>query len=410
MKEAVVKILARILKKKKINLKKEEIERYLEVPPSLEMGDYAFPCFFLSEKLKEDPHETALELRELIGNFPETEFEDIQIQGPYLNFFFNRKNLARKIVWEAITQKEKYGRTNIGKKQKVIVEFSSPNIAKPFGIGHLRSTIIGNSIANIFEFEGFKVVRINYLGDWGTQFGKIILGFDKFGSQEKLDKNPIKHMLDLYVKISKNKKYENEAREWFKKLEEKDQTATNLWRAFRELSLEEFMKFYKELQIDFDVYESESDYQAKMQKVIEFLKKKNLVQKSEGALVVDLDKYGLGKALIQKSDEATLYLTRDLTAAISRHNKYNFSKMIYEVGQEQKLYFKQLFKILEVMGFKWAKNCIHVDHGLYLGKNKKKFATREGKTVFMRDILDETISLAKKEILKRTKYRTKTFE
>ena len=195
MKELVIKILKNALKKKSVVMNDEEIEKFLEVPPSPEMGDYAFPCFALAKQLKDEPHQIALEVREAIGSYLETEFEDINTNGPYVNFFFNRKNLARKVVWDVITQKSKYGMGKIGTGKKILVEFSSPNIAKPFGVGHLRSTIIGNSIANICEFQGFKTVRVNYFGDWGTQFGKLLLGYDKFGSEKKLQKNPIKHLL-----------------------------------------------------------------------------------------------------------------------------------------------------------------------------------------------------------------------
>lgn len=400
MKEQVVKLLRKALKKLNVNMKEEEIEKLLETPPSYELGDYAFPCFFLEAKLKQEPGQIALEVREKIGNPPVMEFEDIQTEGAYINFFVNKKSLARKVVWEAISQKKDFGKTDLGDKKKIIVEFSSPNVAKAFGIGHLRSTIIGNSIANICEFEGFKVIRMNYLGDWGTQFGKLLLGYEKFGSEKKLQKDPIKHLLEIYIKANK-KIYEEKSREWFKKLENGDKKALMLWKVFKEVSLEDFEKIYKTLGVKFDVYIGESMYNKAMKKVIEELKEKNLLEESQGAQVVNLEKYGLGVCLIQKSDKATLYATRDLASAIDRYKKYKFERMIYEVGQEQKLYFKQLFKILELMGYDWAKNCIHVDHGLYLGKDGKRFATRKGKTIFMNDILNETTSLAKKEIKKR---------
>ncbi len=400
MKELVVGLLKKALHKKGIKLNEEEIDRLLEIPPSADMGDFAFPCFFLSEKLKDEPHQIALELREEIGTPPATDFEDIQTAGPYINFFFNRKTLAKKLVWEALTYKKNYGKTNLGKRKKIIVEFSSPNIAKPFGIGHLRSTIIGNSIANICEFLGFKVIRLNYLGDWGTQFGKLLFGYNKFGSEKKLQKNPIQHLLEIYIKANK-KTYEKKSREEFRKLEAGDRKALMLWRLFKEMSVEEFEKIYDSFGIKFDVYLGESMYNKKMKEVIRKLEEKKLLRKSEGAKVVDLKKDGLGICLIEKGDGATLYITRDLASAIDRYKKYRFEKMIYEVGQEQKLYFRQLFRLLELMGYEWAKNCIHVDHGLYLGKDGKRFATRKGKTLFMKDILDETHTLAKKEIIKR---------
>ena len=400
MKEVVVRLLKKALKEKGIKLNNEEIENLIEIPPNLEMGDYAFPCFFLAEKFKEEPDQIALELREKIKNPPATDFDDVQTSGAYINFFLDRKNLARKLVWEVLTQKQKFGKINLGRRKKIVVEFSSPNVAKPFGVGHLRSTIIGNSIANICEFEGFKAVRINYLGDWGTQFGKLLFGYDKFGSERKLNANPVKHLLEIYIKANK-KIYEKKSREWFKKLEEKNKEAVMLWRAFKELSLNDFKKIYKILGVKFDEYSSESDTVKDVEKIIKELKEKKLLKKSKGALIVNLKKYNLGVCLIQKSDGTTIYAARDIAAAIKRYKKYKFKKMIYEVGQEQKLYFKQIFKVLELMGYDWAKDCIHIAHGFYLDKNGKKFATRKGKIIFMQDIIDETISLAKKEIKKR---------
>ncbi len=408
MKPAVIKVLKKALKKEKVEITDEEIDNLLEVPPNQDMGDFAFPCFSLADKLKQTPNQIALQIRSNIGNRPIMDFDDIQTSGPYINFFLSRKNLARKTVWEILTQKEKYGKTNLGKRKKIVVEFSSPNIAKPFGIGHLRSTIIGNAIANICEFEGFNAVRINYLGDWGTQFGKLMVGYKKFGNEKKLHTDPINHLLELYVKVSKNKTYDKQAREWFKKLEEGDKEAQMLWKLFREFSLNDFKKTYKTLGIKFDEYSGESQYQRKMKKVITELEAKNLLKKSEGAKIVDLQEDKLGVCLIEKTDGSTLYATRDIAAAISRYNKHQFEKMVYEVGQEQSFHFKQIFKVLELMGYEWAKNCIHIPHGLYLDKDGKKFATRKGKTIFLKDILEETVSLAKKEIQKRSPKLPKT--
>lgn len=400
MKELVLKVLKKALKEKEVKLKDDEILNLLETPPSEDLGDYAFPCFSLSKQLKMSPEEIALEIREIIGNFPALDFDDVQTSGGYLNFFLDRKNLARKVVWEAITQKSKYGRSNTGKGKKIIIEFSSPNIAKPFGIGHLRSTIIGNSIAKICEFNGYKDIKINYLGDWGTQFGRLIFGFQKFGSESKLQKDSVSHLLDIYVKANK-KAYDDPSREWFKKLEDRDKKAVVLWRAFKELSQEEFKKIYKTLGIEFNVWDAESNYNKQMPKIMKLLEKKELLKKSKGAFIVDLEKYNLGVLLIKKTDGTTLYATRDLAAAIARQEKYKFDRMIYEVGQEQTLYFKQIFKVLELMGYKWSKNCVHVSHGLYLDKDGKKFATRKGKTVFMEEIINKTVAIAKKEIKKR---------
>ncbi len=401
MKELVIKLLKKALKAKKVKIKEEQIDKLLEIPPNIELGDYAFPCFFLAEKFKESPEQVALDIREKIGTPPATDFEDIQTQGPYINFFFNRKSLAKKLVWNAINKKENFGKSKIGDKKKIIVEFSSPNIAKPFGIGHLRSTIIGNSIANLCEFQGFKVIRLNYLGDWGAQFGRLLVAYKKFGNEKELQKNPIEYMLNLYVKANK-KQFDKLAAEEFKKLENGEKEEVMLWRTFKEYSQEEFNEMYQKLGIKFDQQLGESMYGKKMKETIKELKNKDLLKKSQGAQIVDLTKYGLGVCLIEKKDGATLYATRDLTSAIDRYKKYKFDRMIYEVGKEQELYFNQLFKILELMGYKWAEKCIHVIHGHYLDKDGRRFSTRKGKSVFMKDILTETISLAKKEIKKRS--------
>ncbi len=396
MKEIVAKIIETALKKEKINLSQDKILELIEVPREATLGDFAFPCFVLASQLKSSPNKIAIKLRETIGKTPK-EFEDIQSVGPYLNFFVDRKTLAVKTVQEVIKLKEKYGSSNEGKGKVITIDMSSPNIAKPFGIGHLRSTIIGNSIGEISKKLGYRVIKINYLGDWGTQFGKMIVGWKKLGNETELKKDPIKFMLKLYVEGNKEE-YEQEARDWFKKLENGDKEATALWKKFKELSLKEFDELYKILGINFDEISGESLYNDKMDKTIKELEDKKLLKESDGALVVDLEKYGLGVSLIKKSDGATLYATRDITAAIDRFKRYKFSKMIYEVGQEQKLHFQQFFKILELMGYDWAKDCMHVYHGLYLDKDGKKFATRKGKTVFMEDILNETMDLAKKRI------------
>jgi len=304
--------------------------------------------------------------------------------------------MALNLIKEIKAAGDNYGRVKPNGKT-VLVEFSSPNIAKPFGIGHLRSTIIGNAIANLADFNGYKTIRFNYLGDWGTQFGKLIVGYKKYGDEAELKKDPIKHLLDIYVRVNKEEN-EDEARAWFKKLEDGDKEALRLWDKFKKLSLKDFEKIYNILGIKFDVYSGESMDNAQMPKVIEELKAKKLLVQSEGALIVDLSKYNLEVCLIQKSDGSTIYAARDIASAISRYNKYKFDKMVYEVGQEQKLHFQQVFKVLELMGYSWAKNCVHADHGLYLGEDGKKFATRKGKTIFMQDIIDETKKLAAQEI------------
>lgn len=401
MKEVVVNILKKALREIGVKLKEEEIEKTIEIPPSVDMGDYSFPCFFMADYLKKSPNEIALELREKIGNIPETDLDDVQSAGPYVNFFIDRKNMARQVVWEAITKKQNYGKSKIGAKQKIAIDLSHPNIAKPFGVGHLRSTIIGNAIANMAEFLGYKPVRLNYLGDWGTQFGKVLFGYEEFGNEKQLMKDPIKHLLNLYVKVSKYKKYEDPSREWFKKLESKDKKALMLWKLFRNLSLKEFEKIYKILGIEFDSYSGEADAVKFVSRIMKELEEKKLLVKSQGAMIVDLKQYGLDVAIIKKTDGTSTYAARDLIAVIRRYNKYKFAKMIYQVGQEQTLYFKQIFKILELLGYEWAKDCVHSEHGLYLDTDGKKFATRKGKLVLMEDIIEKTKKLTEKEIKKR---------
>ena len=401
MKQVVIGILKKALKKIGVTLTEQELERLIEVPPRLDMGDYAFPCFFMAEELKMSPHEIALELREKIGNIPVTDLDDVTTVGGYVNFFVDRKSLARQVIWDSIQKKKSFGKNNLGNRKKIVLDYSHPNIAKPFGIGHLRSTIIGNSIANIADFLGYRSVRLNYLGDWGSQFGKILYGFEKYGSETRLMQNPIKHLFNIYVKVSKSKKSEEPSREAFKKLEQRDKKALMLWKLFRGLSLKEFEKIYKIFNIKFDSYSGEADVVKYVPRVIKELTDKNLLKKSKGAMIVDLGKYNLEVAMIKKSDGTTTYATRDIAAAIKRFEKYKFEKMIYQVGQEQSLYFKQIFKILELLGYKWAQNCIHSEHGLYLDKNKKKFATRKGKTVFMEDIIKKTKTLTAREIKKR---------
>ncbi|MBS3077049.1 arginine--tRNA ligase [Candidatus Pacearchaeota archaeon] len=402
MKEKLIQLLS-----KEAGLSPKEVESLLEIPPSPELGDFAFPCFSLAKTLKKSPVQIAQELSEKISS---KELEKVEAKGPYINFFLDKKKLFDETINKILKEKDKYGSSSVGKGKTIVIDMSSPNIAKPFGIGHLRSTIIGNAIGNISKAQGYKVVKLNYLGDWGTPFGKIIEGYKKWGDAKKLEKEPIKHLYEIYVKASQDSEMEEAGRQTFKKLEEGDKETSTLWKKFRQLSVREFNKLYKTLGISFDVTSSESEYNNKMQFTLNELKEKNLLVKDQGALVVKLDKYNLGTCLIQKSDGATLYATRDITAAIDRYKKYKFSHLLYEVGQEQKLHFKQFFKILELLGYSWAKNCVHIEHGLYLGKDGKKFATRKGKTVFMEDIIEETKELAKREIAKREKLSSKQLD
>ncbi len=395
MREIVIKLLETQLKGK---LEVIEIQKLLEIPPQPEMGDFAFPCFSLAKLERKSPLAIAQELTEKLRKQLPIEISGVELKSAYVNFFIDKKFLAEKVLKEAA--KKAYGSTKEGNGKKIVIDLSSPNIAKPFGIGHLRSTIIGGSISNIANYLGYKTIKINYLGDWGTQFGKLIVGYRKWGDDKKLKESPISHLLELYVRANAEE-YEQDARDEFKKLEEGDKKNLELWKKFRDLSLKDFDEIYKFLGVKFDVLSGESVYNDKMDSVIKKLEKKKLLRESEGAQIVDLDKEGLGVVLIKKNDGTSLYATRDLTAAMDRYENYKFDKMIYEVGQEQKLHFKQVFKVLKLLGCDFADNCVHVAHGLYLGEDGKKFATRKGKTVMMKEVIKETYELAKKNLQDR---------
>ncbi len=402
MEKQLIEVLGKTFEKLGIKLNSEKINDIVEIPETLENGDFSLPCFSFSKILKKSPKEIAKKLSKEIKKIISKDFEKIEVSGGYINFFLNKEKFSEEILKNILKEKENYGKES-KKNKTLIVEFSSPNIAKPFHIGHLRSTIIGNSLSKMAEFKGFKVKKINYLGDWGTQFGKLIFGYKKFGNKKEFEKDPLKYMLKIYVKVSQNKDYETGSRAWFKKLEEGDKSALKIWKLFKEKSLENFEKIYGKMHIEFDEFSSESEIFGKTEEVINILKKKKLLVKDDGAWIIDLKKYSLGVSIIIKSDGATTYVVRDIAEAIRRFENNKFYKMIYEVGGEQKLHFEQLFKILELMNLKWAKNCEHVYHGFYLGNDGKKFATRKGSIVYLENILDETEKLAKEEILKRDK-------
>jgi len=393
VRNVIVKLIA-----KEVGLKVGDVERLVEIPPKDEMGDFAFPCFGLAKSLKKNPILIAEELAEkLRKDLKKTDISNVDFKGAYVNFFVDKKMLAKNVLARVGSKQ-----LAVSSGEMLVIDMSSPNIAKPFGIGHLRSTIIGNSIGKIAEANGCDVVKINYLGDWGTQFGKIIFGFKKWGSEIKLKENPVEHLYELYVKANAEE-FDDVSREEFKKLEEGDSENMKLWKKFRKLSIKEFDEIYDLLGVNFDVVSGESVYNNKLDSIVDELKKKKLLKKDEGAMIVDLKNEGLGVALIQKSDGTSLYATRDIAAAIDRKKKYKFDKMIYEVGQEQRLHFKQFFRILGKMGYEWSESCVHVEHGLYMDKDGKKFATRKGKTVFMKDVLNEVVEKAKKNLLAREK-------
>lgn len=389
-----------MFKEEIIALLKKDVtgEIVLEVPPDNNMGDFAFPCFQLSKQFKKAPNIIAQELAKKIK--PESFLAKVEVKGAYINFFINKTLLAQKVLKEIYEQKDKYGSSNEGNKKVIIDEFSSPNIAKPFHIGHLRSTILGNSLYKMFTFFNYKVIRINHLGDWGTQFGKLIVAYLKWKDDAYFKKDPINYLLEIYVKFHNEAKIhpeiDDQAREWFKKLEDGDKEALKLWAKFRHVSIDEFKRIYELLDVDFDSWDGESFYNDKMDSSIAQVEKNNLAIMDEGALVVKLDKFGMPAVLLKKSDEASTYHTRDLAAALYRLKTYCPQKILYVVGSPQKLHFEQLFKLLELIGIDKSK-FVHVDFGQYR-LEEGKMSTRAGKVIFMEDVLNKTIELAQKTI------------
>jgi arginyl-tRNA synthetase len=384
------------------SLSAEEIEDLIEVPPSYDMGDYAFPTFRLAKEYRKAPNAIA---EDIASKMEGNEFFDrVQNQGPYVNFFIDRNKLAEDVISEVMEKKETYGSSEMGEGKKVIVEFSSPNIAKPFHIGHIRTTVIGNSLAKIYKFLGFDTVTINHLGDYGTQFGMLISAYKKWGDREVIEANPISELLKLYVRFNKEAEekpeLQDEARYWFKELENKNGEAMELWQWIRDISLKEFNRVYDMLNIKFDSYAGESFYSDKMPEVLEEMKEKGIVKESEGALIVDLEEYGMPPALIMKKDGSTLYTTRDIAAALYRKKHYDFHKNLYVVASQQNLHFKAWIKIVELMGYEWAKDCIHIPFGM-VSLEEGTLSTRKGRVVFLEDVLNKAIESTRNIIEER---------
>ncbi|MBQ3920921.1 MAG: arginine--tRNA ligase, partial [Firmicutes bacterium] len=362
----VKKEIAAIIASKIQSLSAEEIEKLIEIPQDTSMGDYAFPCFRLAKELRKAPPLIAQETAAAIADQPL--FEKVEAVKAYVNMFIDKKYFAGLTLSEVYAAGDDYGRSDVGGGKTVIVEYSSPNIAKPFHIGHIRSTVIGNSIYKLYDFMGYKTIRINHLGDYGTQFGKMITAYRHWGNKEDVINEPIKTLLSYYVRFHKEAESDPsldiEARETFARLERGEKEEHELWTWFREESLKEFTRVYKMLGIEFDSYAGESFYSDKMPAVIEELKEKGLLQESQGAQIVDLSEYGMSPALITKSDGSSLYITRDIAAAIYRKKTYDFYKNIYVVASQQNLHFQQWKKVLELMGYDWAEDCVHINFGL----------------------------------------------
>ena len=378
----------------------DEIEDMVEIPGDSKMGDYAFPCFKLAKTLRKAPPVIARDITEKLNQ--SKMFEKVEQINAYVNMFISKEEFVRDVVEDVIEKGDKYGRTNVGEGKKVIVEYSSPNIAKPFHIGHIRSTVIGNAIYKIYDALGYDVVRINHLGDYGTQFGKMICAYRHWGNKEDVIKAPIQTLLSYYTKfhveVETHPELDDEAREIFMKLEHKEKEEVELWKWFREESLKEFSRVYDMLGITFDSYNGESFYSDKMPRFVNELNEKGLLKLSEGAHIVDLEEFGMPPALITKSDGSTLYITRDIAAAVYRKETYDFYKNIYVVASQQNLHFQQWIKIVELLGYKWAKDCVHIPFGLVSLKDGT-MSTRHGRVVFLEDVLKRAVDQTK-EIIK----------
>ncbi|EGP5220881.1 arginine--tRNA ligase [Enterococcus faecium] len=382
----------------KDDLTLEQVEQLLENPKSAEHGDVAFPAFSLAKVYRKAPQQIAADLAEKIDS---ANFEKIEVVGPYLNFFMNKELISKKVLQTVVKEKEHYGDSNIGNQGTVPIDMSSPNIAKPISMGHLRSTVIGNSIGFIMEKIGYQSIRINHLGDWGTQFGKLIVAYKKWGTEEAVKAEPINELLRLYVQFHEVAETEpelnEEARAWFKRLEEGDEEAIQLWQWFRDESMKEFNKIYDLLEVRFDSLNGEAFYNDKMDEIVKLLEEKHLLNEDKGAEIVDLSAYDLNPALIKKSDGATLYITRDLAAALYRKRTYDFKQSLYVVGNEQSYHFKQLKAVLKEMGFDWSDDMRHIPFGL-ITQGGKKLSTRKGKIVLLEEVLNEAIQSAKEQI------------
>lgn len=393
-KELIASELAKVID----SLDQDAILNLLEQPKSSDLGDIAFPAFSLAKVERKAPQAIATEIAEKID---QSAFEKVVATGPYVNFFLDKSKISDHVIKSVITAGADYGQQDEGHGQNVTIDLSSPNIAKPFSVGHLRSTVIGDALSNLYRKMGYNTIKINHLGDWGKQFGLLMVAYKKWGSKEAVEANPIDELLKLYVRINaeieQDPELDEEGRKWFKKLEDGDPEATELWQWFRDESLVEFNRIYKLLDVEFDSLNGEAFYNDKMDEGVQILEDKGLLKESKGASIVDLDDVNLPPAMIKKSDGATLYITRDIATAMYRARTYNFVKNIYAVGQEQSNHFRQLKAVLKKMGFDWSDDMVHVDFGL-VTKNRQKLSTRKGNIILLEPTLQEAISRAKAQI------------
>lgn len=380
------------------HLSLEDIYQLLENPKNEDHGDLAFPTFRLAKAFRKNPAEIANDIAE---DFSSKVVEKVNVVGPYLNFYLDKNTVSTQVLNDIISSPSTYGNSNIGEGKNIPIDMSSPNIAKPMSMGHLRSTVIGNALSNIVSKLGFEPVRINHLGDWGTQFGRLITAYKMWGEEDKVRANPIAELNELYIHfhevLDEQPDLEDVGREWFRKLEAGDEEATELWRWFRDESLNEFNKVYDRLGVTFDSYNGESFYNDKMDEIVELLEEKNLLVEDQGAQVVRLDEFDLQPALIKKQDGATLYITRDLAAALFRKRNYDFKQSLYVVGQDQIYHFTQLKAVLNKMGYNWEEDIHHITFGL-ISIDGEKMSTRRGKVVLLEDVLDEAVQRAASQI------------
>ena len=379
----------------------KEIEAKIERPKDSSNGDYAFPTFFLAKTLHKAPHMIA---SALVDKVDQNGFEKVVVAGPYINFFLDKAQVGAKILQTILADPEHYGEIDLGHQSNVTIDYSSPNIAKPMGMGHLRSTMIGEAVARILEKVNYNLIRIDYLGDWGTQFGKLMAAYEMWGDEAEVKKDPINTLLKYYVRINneadEHPEYTEAGRDWFAKLEHGDEEAWRLWHWFREVSLERFQRVYKMLDVNFDSFNGEAFSAQKMEEPIQLLRDKDLLKPSRGAEIVDLDEYNLPPLLIIKSNGTTTYITRDLATALFRKRMYGHAKSLYVVGAEQETYFKQLRAALKEMGFNWWDQIEHISFGL-MNLNGKKMSTRKGNVVSLEDVLNDSIDLARKQIAEK---------
>lgn len=391
--------IAKLIAAEVTELELSDIQSMIEIPQDSKMGDYAFPCFKLAKIMRKAPPLIAKNIAEKIAD--NAMFERVEQINAYVNMFISKEEFVKDVVEDVLERGGDFGKSNVGEARTVIVEFSSPNIAKPFHIGHIRSTVIGNSIYKIYDALGYNVIRINHLGDYGTQFGKMICAYRHWGRKEDVINEPIKTLLGYYTKfheeVETHPELDDEAREIFTKLEHGEPEEVELWQWFRDESLKEFNRVYKMLGIEFDSYNGESFYSDKMPRFVKELEEKGLLQESRRAHIVDLEKYGLGVALITKSDGSTLYITRDIAAAVYRKETYDFYKNIYVVASQQNLHFQQWIQILELMGYEWARDCVHVPFGL-VSLEDGTMSTRHGRVVFLEDVLNRAVEQTKEII------------